>query len=249
MGHRFDIPDGIGRHNAQLEQSRMRLIRGQGYKDCSTVVVIPVVSDPDGRSRLDLKVWMNWRNLMSPMNQKVFWLPITGMEVGAAYSTAVDLILGNPEFKKWPYMLTLETDNLPPPDGLIKLIEAIETDKHLGAVGGLYWTKGEAGQPMIYGHPQDIPLNFRPQIPQPDTLQYCNGLGMGFTLFRTKMFAHPELMKPIFRTVQEVIPGVGARAYTQDLFAFEQFGRLGYRFACDTRVKVGHFDWSTDTIW
>ena len=35
---------------------------------------------------------------------------------------------------------------------------------------------------MCYGNPAEMPLNFVPQIPQPDQITPCNGLGMGFTL-------------------------------------------------------------------
>ena len=37
-------------------------------------------------------------------------------------------------------MLTLEDDNLPPPDGLLRLYESIEAGPY-DAVGGLYWTR------------------------------------------------------------------------------------------------------------
>jgi hypothetical protein len=45
------------------------------------------------------------------------------------------------------------------------------------------------------------------------------------------------------------VPGVGVQMYTQDLFFYEHARKLGYRFACDTRVKVGHLDPHTDVIW
>ena len=68
------------------------------------------------------------------------------------------------------------------------------------AIGGLYWTKGENGQPMIYGNPNEMPKNFRPQVPIVDGLQPCNGLGMGFTLFKLSMFR--KIDKPWFKTLQ-----------------------------------------------
>jgi hypothetical protein len=116
-------------------------------------------------------------------------------------------------------------------------------------VGGLYWTKGEGGQPMIYGDPSVEPLNFIPQVPKPDTVQPANGLGMGFNLFKIEMFKDDRLRKPWFETKQEYVPGQGSTGYTQDLFFYENAGKLGYKFACDTRVKVGHLDPSTDVVW
>jgi hypothetical protein len=95
---------------------------------------------------------------------------------------------------------------------------------------------------MIYGDPHTMPKNFIPQVPKPECLQECNGLGMGFNLFRLSMFR--KLPGPWFRTVQET-----GKQYTQDLWFFENAGREGYRFACDTRIKVGHLDVATGMMW
>jgi hypothetical protein len=116
-------------------------------------------------------------------------------------------------------------------------------------VGGLYWTKGEGGQPMIYGDPAVQPLNFIPQAPKAETIQPANGLGMGFNLFKISIFKDPKLPQPWFQTLNHFVPGVGVKVYTQDLFFFENAGKAGYKFACDTRVRVGHLDPNTDVVW
>jgi hypothetical protein len=178
--------------------------------------------------------------LQRPMNQKIFGpLLIAGKEVGEAYNSAVEMILAHAELSKFRYLLTSEEDNIIPGDGLIRLYESM--DKY-DAVGGLYWTKGEGGMPMIYGDPNVFPKAFNPQIPVPDVVQRCNGLGMGFTLFKISMFK--KLPSPWFRTVQE-----RGKAYSQDLFFFENAGREGYKFASDNRVKVGHLDPETGIVW
>ncbi len=102
---------------------------------------------------------------------------------------------------------------------------------------------------MIYGDPTVMPRNFVPQMPAAETVQHCNGLGMGFTLFRTSMLLDPRFGSPVFKTEQTYSPGVGTRMYTQDLHFFERAGGLGYTFACDTRVKVGHYDINEDLVW
>lgn len=242
----IQIPELVGRHNQDLVASARRLERGGGYRNLSTVCVFPT------RFVIPARVLPSWLNLMPPMNQQFVRFPVVGMEVGAAYTAAVEAIIENELFKDFRYLLTLEEDNMPPPDGILKLFESIDggvDGKKYDAVGGLYWTKGEGGQPMIYGNPSDIPANFMPQVPQVDTVQPCRGLGMGFTLFRLKMFRDARIQRPWFRTVQEIVPGVGARAYTQDLYFFENAGRAGYRFACDNRVRVGHYDVNTDIVW
>lgn len=229
----------MGRHNADLDASVARLMNGRAYKDLSTVVVVPT------RGMIPAHAVENWMGLMMPMNQKSARLFVSGMEVGDAYTKAIEMILSNPELSTWKYVLTLEEDNLPPPDGLIKLYESIEG---YAAVGGLYWTKGEGGQPMIYGDPTGI-LNFIPQVPVSDSVQECNGLGMGFTLFDMSIFRDPKITQPWFKTVQEYSEGIGVHAYTQDLWFFEKVRRAGYKVACDTRVKVGHLDPETGIVW
>jgi hypothetical protein len=102
---------------------------------------------------------------------------------------------------------------------------------------------------MIYGDPKIEPVNFIPQKPVPDSIQPARGLGMGFNLFKMNIFKDQKLARPWFKTLQQFTPGVGAKAYTQDLYFYENAGKLGYRFACDTRVKVGHYDVSMDVVW
>lgn len=238
-------PEG-GIHNANLGASQDRLIKGRTYKDLSTVCIVPT------RGVISARVLQSWFSLMTPMNQKFIRMFMVGMEVGEAYSAAIEQILAHPELKKWPYILTLEEDNMPPPDGLMKLFESIEggvDGVKYDCVGGLYWTKGEAGQPMIYGNPNEHPRNFVPQLPVADAIQPANGLGMGFNLFRTKMFTDDRIPKPWFKTIQEYKPGQGASAGTQDLYFYGNAGKFGYRFACDNRVHVGHYDIKEDIVW
>ncbi len=232
-----------GYHNQDLEATRSRLLKGNTYKDCSTIIIIPT------RGVIPAKVVQNWFSLISPMNQKLIRIFAIGMEVGEAYSNTIETILANTELSKFRFILTLEEDNCPPPDGLLRLIESIETDKKLGAVGGLYHTKGIEGQPMIYGNPNEMPRNFIPQIPQIDTLQYCNGLGMGFTLFRMEIFKDSKIPKPWFKTVQEYKPGQGVSMFTQDLHFFNNAAGAGWKFACNTSCKVGHYSIEEDICW
>lgn len=227
-----------GLHNLNPEESAARIARGKGYKDLSTVCVIPT------RGKIDARVVESWWSLASPMNQMFVRMMVRGLEVGDAYNAAIETILAHPQLKDWKYVLTLEEDNMPPPDGLLKLFESID---EYDVVGGLYWTKGEGGQPMIYGKPGDVPM-FAPQPPVPDTVIECNGLGMGFNLFKMDLFRDGNIPRPWFKTVQEY-GSEGARAYTQDLYFFENARKAGHRVACDTRVRVGHYDAATDVVW
>jgi hypothetical protein len=238
MGAQIILEDYQGRHNASDYVSR--LAKARAYEDLSTVCIVPT------RGLITARVVQNWMGILSPMNQKFTRIFVERAEVGDAYNWAIDAILSNEELSKWKYVLTLEEDNLAPPDGLLKLIESIGD---YGAVGGLYWTKGEGGMPMCYGHPHETPIRLNPIIPQPDSLTECNGLGMGFTLFKLDLFKDPKIEKPWFRTAQEFIPGEGVKCMTQDLYFFEKAKKAGYRFACDSRVRVGHFDAGSNIVW
>jgi len=231
----------VGVHNRDLDSSVDRLEKSKSYQDLSTIIICPT------RGVIPARVVQAWMGMMRPMNQKVIG-PIfaTGMEVGEAYNHLIQSIIDNPDLSQWKYILTIEEDNMPPADGLLKLYESM--DKY-DVVQGLYWTKGEGGQPMIYGNPAVMPKNFIPQPPRTGEVQHCNGLGMGFNLFKLEIFKNDKLPKPWFKTLQEVTPGKGARAYTQDLYFYENAAKLGYTFACDNRVRVGHYDINNDIVW
>lgn len=257
------VPETAGFHNQNLEASIQRLVKAATYKDCSTAILCP------SRGMLHCRPVQSWFALLRPMNQKVSGpIFLVGMEVGMAYQLGFDMIVQGSlratrgavdvaqlrayAQSSYRYILTLEDDNMPPPDGLIKLIESIEggvDGKKYDVMGGLYWTKGEGGQPMIYGDPNVQPRNFIPQVPRPNTVQPCNGMGLGFTLFRTSMFMEGKLSRPWFKTVAKHAVGVGSVAKTQDLGFFEQAGAVGYQFAVDTRVHVGHHEAEQDMIW
>ena len=230
-----------GRHN--VSDFTKRLEKSKLYKDQSTVCIVPT------RGVISAKVVQNWMGLMTPMNQKFTRIFMIGLEVGEAYQQAMEVILSHPELSNWKYVLTLEEDNMIPPDGLLKLIESIGD---YDAVGALYWTKGEGGQPMCYGDPKQFPINFIPQIPDVDQLKECNGLGMGFTLFKmSSLKALKEKLgdKPLFKTVQTYEPGKGVEGFTQDLYHYKLGRELGFRYACDARVKVGHFCLESNIVW
>ena len=227
-----------GRHNADLASSASRILEGGTWKKQRVVVLIP--SAPMISAKVALSHW----NLMFPPNQAVFRMLCLGMEVGDAYSQGIEAILANPELSQWEYVLTVEHDNVPPPDGVLKLIQRMEEHPELACIGGLYWTKGEGGVPQIWGDPADPVLNFRPQPPRPGELVECCGTGMGFNLWRLAMFKDTKLRRPWFKT-QAGADGIG----TQDLYFWADARKHGYRCAVDCGVLVGHYDHNTGITW
>lgn len=232
------VADFSGAHNADLEKSTARLLSGGSWKKQRIIVILPADSLIPAKAAL-----AHW-NLIFPPNNGVTRILAQGMEVGDAYSTAIDQILAHPELSQWEFILTIEHDNMPPQDGVLELVKQMEAHPELSCIGGLYFTKGEGGVAQIWGDPSDPIVNFRPQLPRSGQLVECCGTGMGFNLWRLKMFKDPSLRKPWFKTIAGK-EGVG----TQDLYAWGDFRKYGYRCAIDCNIRVGHLDVATDTIW
>ncbi len=225
------IQDFGGINNSDPNKTAARLMKGSSWKRQRIVVVLPAAA------MIPAKVALSHWNLIFPPNNGVVRILAQGMEVGDAYSIAIAQVLAHPQLNEWEYLLTLEHDNLPPQDGVLKLLEVLEASKELAAVSGLYFTKGEMGCAQIWGDPTDPVLNFRPQVPKPDAIQECCGTGMGFALWRLSMFKDDRIEKPWFKT-EKGANGVS----TQDLAFWSKARKWGYRCAVDTRVKVGHID-------
>ena len=229
-----------GKHNADLEKTMNRLEKAAAYKDLSTIMIVPAFG------MVPTKAVASWLNMFAPPNQKFVRIFAVGMEVGDAYTRCVEAILAHPDLSKFKYILTMEHDNIPPADGLVNLLASMEAHPELACIGGLYYTKGEGGQPQIWGNPNEHPINFKPCRPDPNGgLVECCGTGMGFNVFRLDMFKDERLRRPWFKTVSNVKEGIG----TQDLYFWGDARKHGFRCAIDCNVKVGHYDVQNDFVW
>lgn len=221
-----------GHHNQNIDTTRARLIQSGSWKHQRIIVIIPAAKS------IPSKVYLSHCAMAFPPNNAVYRMLALGYEVGDAYSSAIESILSHPELSQWEYVLTLEHDNVPPGDGVLKLCEQMELHPEFSCIGGLYFTKGPGGVAQIWGDVNDPIMNFRPQPPSANGgLVECNGTGMGFNLWRLKMFKDPRLPRPLFHT-QKDAGGVS----TQDLYFAKHARGLGYRFAIDCSIRVGHYD-------
>jgi len=242
----FAEPQLVGEHNANLAASTLRVLQGGSWKKQDTIILLPATKT------VPTKAALSWMNLMTPPNQRAPRVPQTAiigaldMEVGEAYSKSIEAILAHPDLSSYRFLLTIEHDNIPQPDGLLKLLAQMEAHPELSCVSGLYWTKGPGGVPQIWGDARDPFPNFRPQPPDPNGgLVECHGTGMGFALWRLEMFRDQRLRRPWFKTVASTAEGFG----TQDLYAWSDFRKHGYRCAVDCSVLVGHYDMAADKVW
>jgi len=235
----YEDEEFSGAHNKKLKDSIERVSRSNMYEDLSTIIICPT------RGMFPTRVVQSWMKLQKPLNQKVFG-PIFAehMRVDTAYNALITYILGHEELSKCKYILTIEEDNLPPVDGMLKLYESM---KEYDAVSGLYWSKGDNGFPMIFGNVEKGLKDRTAQVPKYDEVQQCNASGMGFTMFKTEMFKNIE--EPWFKTLEGVSELGIPNTMTQDIYFFEKAGEKGYKFAVDNRVRVGHFDARNDKVW
>ena len=228
---------------------RVETLRGTTYKDSSTIILIPSRDE-----KFHFRVVQTWQNLIAPMNQKRAVIFTIGDEVGKAYTSMVQNILRDPNLSTWKYIMTLESDNLPPPDAHIRLLESIE-ECGLDAVSGIYFTKGEINMPMAYGSPEEYkrtgvldfkPLDIREALKHGRVVE-VNGIAMGCSLYRMELFKQIE--PPWFVTVNDVVEGKGAMGFTQDLWFCQRAKQMGKRFGVDMRVRVGHMDLSSGVVY
>ena len=223
-----------------FDESRSRILEGATWKVQRVITLIPAATS------IPTKVALSQWNLIYPPNQPVFRTICLGQEVGEAYCNGLELVLGHPDLSQWEYLLTVEHDNMPPQDGLLRLIKSMDEHPEYSAISGLYWTKGAGGVPQIWGDIKDPLPNYRPQPPVHGQIVECYGIGMGFALWRLNMFKDKELRKPWFRTLSG-IEGTGTGS--QDLYFWGDARKHGYRCAVDCSVLVGHYDLATGVVW
>ena len=240
------VTDLSGAHNKDLSATASRIQKGSSWKKQRIIVVLPAAD------MVPAKCVLSWWNLAFPPNNGVVKIMALGDEVGVAYSKAIESVLEHPDLKTWEYILTVEHDNAPPPNGVVKLVDEMENHPEFACIGGLYFTKGEGGCAQIWGDIKDPIPNYRPQPPDPKGgLVECYGTGMGFNLWRLKMFKDKKIQRPWFKTFTGIDnKGVG----TQDLTFWSEARKYGYRCAIDCSVKVGHYDQRgdfgpPDTMW
>jgi hypothetical protein len=229
----------IGFHNTNLEESIERVEKSKMYRDLSTVIICPT------RGLFPTRIVQSWMKLLRPMNQLVAG-PIfgEGMDVDHSYNALFRYVLDNDFLKKFKYVLTIEEDNAPPPEGLLKLYENID---EYDVIAGLYWHKSKDGFPMLFGDPNEDPLDVKPQVPKYNEIQRVNALGMGFNLFKLDMFRN--IPEPWFKTLATSNVEDGNNIMTQDIYFYRKAAELGYKFACDNRVLVGHYSAKEDQMY
>jgi hypothetical protein len=228
------VTDFSGHHATNMPETIARLTRGGSWKKQRIIVIVP------SADMISTKVMLSLWNLAFPPNNGVVKIAALGQEVGEAYTNAIEGVLNHPQLNEWEFVLTCESDNLPPADGVVRLVERMEEHPEFAAIGGLYFTKGAGGVAQIWGDIKDPLINYRPQVPDVNGgLVECYGVAQGFTLYRLALFKDKRLRKPWFKTLNGKD---GQGMSTQDLYLWNDLRQYGYRCAIDCGCKVGHID-------
>lgn len=234
----------------KLDSKLENFTRLNSYADQSTVCLIPT------RGSIDARVVNSWFKLISPVNHKFVRLFFSGGEVGDAYNTAIMGVLHHPQLSRFKYILTLEDDNLPPEDGLLKLLESLvgaeKRDENLWAVAGLYWSKGAGNTaPIAFGDVRKKEWNLDFIDFAQTGVTNCYLIPQGFTLYKMDLFR--KLNYPWFKTVQEFNPSNGVldqiSRHTQDYHFFRRCYEEGIGVGVRADVQVGHLDVESGVIW
>ena len=124
-----------GYHNANMDATIKRVKESSNWKRLDTIMITPA-----GGS-IPTKIVMSMLNCYAPPNNSFYRMFAAGMEVGEAFSTAIQNILDHPQLSKYKYILTWEHDNYAQPDALVKLLAQMEAHPEFACIGGLYFTK------------------------------------------------------------------------------------------------------------
>jgi hypothetical protein len=190
---------------------------GVVYVDKSTVAIVPT------RGMVHFMVAGAWMQLQTPLSFPRMMTFAAGMPVAEAYNELVKMALE----KEPAFILTLEDDNLPPPNAHLELLRTIG---NYDAISGLYYTKDEEHTPLIFND------DLLPATGFTGTgVVKCGGIPMGCALWRASLFR--EIPYPWFVTDEDP-----THRFTHDLYFAQKMARHGKTCAVNLDVRVGHID-------
>jgi hypothetical protein len=193
---------------------------------------------------------MRWacrfRHVQFPMNCRFSELAIEGLPVDEARNAIAAAAVRNPEVS---HVWFLDDDVLVHAHALLQLLAGRKD-----VIGGVYFTKGAFGQPVVFEHPNAGPMEYMAGT----GLHPVYAIGMGLTLIRTEVFRRLQAELDLgvddhgnpqwFRTCDR--PGDIERL-TEDTYFCRMCDRVGIERWVDTNpYSFGwHWDKTTGQAW
>jgi len=179
------------------------------------------------RGYVDPKFVSHMHGVMDQLPTGVSWMirltdkdPETGkvMDVVSSRTLLVEECLENDRSK---YIFFIDSDVFIPENALALLLQG---GKDMST--GIYWTKSDPPEPVIY---KDLHLGPYFDFPK-NALFKIAAAGLGCCLIKTEVFR--KVPKPWFKYVKENI--------SEDFYFFAKAKKHGYDLWCDSRVKCMH---------
>lgn len=189
---------------------------------------------------------MNW---LPPLNVTMAYAFKTGMRSAQARQIMTMEALRIPTVK---YLFYVDDDTMIPPLGLYQLYNLMERRPDWGAVTGVYTTRQDPPEPLIYtGHGEGAAWDFE-MGPGAEPTQIM-GAGAGCLLVRVEairswMDANPDM--PIWADASEYPALNGGRVtWGHDVRFIRNLTEAGWPCYVDGSLLCGHFDISKNTLY
>jgi len=166
-----------------------------------------------------------------PTGKQVKLYNACGMSIPDAYTNIFDVALSDDA----DFVLTIEDDTFAPKDALIKLVNILNENKGIDAIGAWYPVRNDTGQSTAIGIDNN---GIRVPIKPDQGLKEVYTLPFGFTLFRTSMFK--VIQKPWFAMTDNL---------TQDSFLSQKARESGFKLFVDTDIRAKHIDRMTGKVY
>jgi len=189
---------------------------------------------------------MNW---VPPLNVSMAY----GVKTGVRSPIARQMLTMEAIRQGAEYIFYVDDDTLIPPLGLYTLYNFMEQNPHAGAVSGVYTTREDPNEPLIYKeHGQGCSWDF--EMGEGANPELIFGAGAGCLLARvsaikTWMEQNPET--PIWADAKDLPTekGEGGVMWGHDIRFCRELNKAGFPVYVDGRVMCGHFDIRTGRVF
>jgi len=193
-------------------------------------------------------------NLQQPLNIGMTYL----IEAGRLSAEARQIMTMQAIGQGAKYILYWDDDTLPPPHGLFTLHNFMERSPEVGAVSGVYTTRSDPNEPLVYkAHGAGAAWDF--QMGPGATPEPILGAGAGFMLARVEAIVECNRIleeeegkpTPIWADEQCVpdAEGEGKNFWGHDMRFCRVLNENGWPVYVDGRVLCGHVDAMTGQVF